>query len=68
MLCCCFFLGFFDVFSWFAKSCQAEEDALFFQQFQENENRQAIESRVRPYAQQVMMVIMTLNSSFCWRF
>ncbi|KAJ4980534.1 hypothetical protein NE237_031371 [Protea cynaroides] len=38
-----------------ARMLQAEEEALFFQQFQASEDRGQFEQRIRPYASQVLM-------------
>ncbi|KAK9131624.1 hypothetical protein Scep_011152 [Stephania cephalantha] len=38
-----------------ARMLQAEEDALFYQQFQASDNGRAFEQRIRPYVTQVLM-------------
>ncbi|KAK9152592.1 hypothetical protein Sjap_000072 [Stephania japonica] len=38
-----------------ARMLQAEEDALFYQQFQASDNGRAFEQRIRPYVTQVVM-------------
>ncbi|KAJ4977424.1 hypothetical protein NE237_002530 [Protea cynaroides] len=38
-----------------ARMLQAEEEALFFQQFRASEDRRQFEQRVRPYVEQVLM-------------
>ncbi|KAJ6846192.1 peptide-N(4)-(N-acetyl-beta-glucosaminyl)asparagine amidase [Iris pallida] len=49
------FLAQVDADEEFARSLQAEEEALLFQQFQVSENRGAFEEKVRPYVQQVLL-------------
>ncbi|KAG9439809.1 hypothetical protein H6P81_019974 [Aristolochia fimbriata] len=38
-----------------ARMLQAEEEALFFQQFRAGENREEFDQRIRPYVRQVLM-------------